>query len=91
VESRIYDAAKAALQNCIEPSRQRELYIVEYQERKRKTGETGGSWQTICEFWWTKHSDQAKDRLAFDRLVDNPKVAFAVRQQHPDDAVAHTL
>ena len=37
-----YNTAKAALSNRFEPSHQRELYLVQYQERQKKAGETWG-------------------------------------------------
>ena len=96
-----YHTAKAALSNRFEHSHQRELYLVEYQERQKKAGETWGevadSLQILADKAFPHLSNQAKNRLTLDRflsLIDNPKVAFAVRQQRPgslEDAVTCTL
>ena len=96
-----YYTAKAALSNRFEPSHQRELYLVEYQERQKKAGETWGevadNLQILADKAFPHLSKQAKNHLTLDRflsLIDNPKVTFAASQQRPgslEDAVTRTL
>ena len=75
----------------MEPSHRRVLQFVEYQGRRRKVGETWGEvaddLRILADKAFPELNDQAKGQLTLDcflSLLDNPKVAFAVRQQRPN-------
>jgi len=66
------------------------FYLVQYQDRQKKAGETWGEFadnlQILADKVFPHLSNQAKNSLTRDRflsLIDNPKVAFSVRQQCP--------
>ena len=96
-----YEAAKEALQKRFEPDSKRKLYFVEFQARIRKRDESWGDFadelRVLAEKALPELDDKAKELLALERYLgelDNPQVAFAVRQRKPktvDEAVTATL
>ena len=96
-----YEAAKEELQKRFEPESKRKLYFVEFQARRRKRDESWGDFadelRVLAEKALPELDDKAKELLALERYLgelDNPQVAFAVRQREPktvDKAVTATL
>ena len=87
-----FQAAKDALQKRFEPESKRQLYVVEFQTRKRRPDEH--YWSDFGDKAFPGIDENAKELLSLERYLselDNPKVAFAVRQRQPktlDDAVS---
>ena len=96
-----FQAAKDALQKRFEPESKRQLYVVEFQTRKRRPDEQwsdfGDELHILADKAFPAIDEKAKDLLSLERYLselDNPKVAFAVRQRQPktlDDAVSCTM
>eukprot|EP00731_Ephydatia_muelleri_P004969 Em0002g1145a len=96
-----FQAAKDALQKRFEPESKRQLYVVEFQTRKRRPDEQwsdfGDELRILADKAFPGIDEKAKDLLSLERYLselDNPKVAFAVRQRQPktlDDAVSCTM
>ena len=96
-----YEAAKEALQKRFEPDSKRKLYFVEFQARRRKRDESWSDFadelRVLAEKALPELDEKAKEWLALERYLgklDNPQVAFAVRQREPktvDEAVTATL
>ncbi|KAL5509263.1 hypothetical protein EMCRGX_G004601 [Ephydatia muelleri] len=96
-----FQAAKDALQKRFEPESKRQLYVVEFQTRKRRPDEQwsdfGDELRILADKAFPAIDEKAKDLLSLERYLselDNPKVAFAVRQRQPktlDDAVSCTM
>ena len=96
-----FRAAKDALQKRFEPESKRQLYVVEFQTRKRRPDEHwndfGDELRILADKAFPGIDEKAKDLLSLERYLselDNPKVAFAVRQRQPktlDDAVSCTM
>ena len=96
-----YNAAKAALRKRFEPESRRDLYVVEFQTRRRLKGESweelGDNLRILADKAFPDLEDKAKEQLSLDRYLhqlDRPELALAVRQSRPktiDDAVAYTL
>ena len=96
-----YTAAKEALQKRFEPDSKRKLYFVEFQARRRKRDESWSDFadelRVLAEKALPELDEKAKELLALERYLgelDNPQVAFAVRQREPktvDEAVTATL
>ena len=96
-----YEAAKEALQKRFEPDSKRKLYFVEFQARRRKRDESWSDFadelRVLAEKALPELDEKAKELLALERYLgelDNPQVAFAVRQREPktvDEAVTATL
>ena len=96
-----FQAAKDALQKRFEPESKRQQYVVEFQTRKRRPDEQwsdfGDELRILADKAFPGIDEKAKDLLSLERYLselDNPKVAFAVRQRQPktlDDAVSCTM
>lgn len=96
-----YDTAIAALRERFEPSSKRDLYVAEFQTRKRLERESWGdladSLHSLADRAFPDLEDKAREQLSLNRflsLIANPTVALAVRQRHPKDlneAVTYTL
>ncbi len=96
-----FQAAKEALQKRFEPESKRQLYVVEFQTRKRRPDELwsdfGDELRVLADKAFPGIDEKAKDLLSLERYfseLDNPKVAFAVRQRQPktlDEAVSCTM
>ena len=96
-----YTTAKAALRKRFEPESRRDLYVVEFQTKRRQKGESweelGDNLRILADKAFPDLEDKAKEQLSLDRYLcqlDRPELALAVRQSRPktvDDAVAYTL
>lgn len=96
-----YNTAKAALRKRFEPDCRRDLYVVEFQTRKRKGGEAweefADALRLLADKAFPDLEDKAKEQLSLDRFLaslDKPELALAVKQKRPkniDEAVAFTL
>ena len=92
-----YGTAKEALQKHFEPESKRKLYLVEFQTRRRRHSEQwndfGDKLRVLADKAFPELDDKAKELLSLQRYLselDNPKIAFAVRQRQPktlDEAV----
>ena len=96
-----YGTAKATLRKRFEPDSRRDLYVLEFQTRKRGSGE---AWEELADALrlladkaFPHLQDEAKEQLSLDRflaLLGKPELALAVKQKRPksiDEAVAYTL
>ena len=96
-----YATAKEALKKRFEPECRRDLYVVEFQTRKRNNCEV---WEELADALclladkaFPDLQDKAKEQLTLDRFLatlDKPELALAVKQKRPrnvDEAVAYTL
>ena len=100
---RNYATAKETLHKRFKPDSKRQLYAAEFQSRQRRSGEQWGDFadQLCClaDKAFARLEEDVKELLTLDRYlsnihVDDPKIAFAVRQQRPatlEEAVASTL
>ena len=92
---------KAAMKDKFEPESKKELYQAELDTRRRKRDEDwaslGEELLTLAERAYPDLQVEAQQQLALNRLlalVENPQIAFSVRQKAPkmiDAAVAATL
>ena len=96
-----YKEAKKALKERFEPASRKGLYQAEFQtRRKRKTegwAEFAEDLKIIVDKAYPDLQDEAREQMALTHYlsqIDNPQVAFAVKQQKPDNldsAVSTTL
>ena len=96
-----YEHVVAALRTRYEPESKQHLYVAEFQTRKQKKNETWHELATnlklLADKAWPHLAEAARECLALQRyldLLDNPQVAFAVKQGRPTtlaDAVRSTL
>ena len=96
-----YDSLKKALKERFEPDSKKELYLSEFSTRKRKTGEGWAEYadelRVLADRAFPDLDEKARERLALNQYLsqlDNPQVAFNVKQKRPDklvDAVSTTL
>lgn len=96
-----YDTAKESLRKRFEPDSKRQLYAAEFHSRRRRSGEQWGDFadqlRCLADRAFPTLEEDAKELLTLDRYLGNindPKIAFAVRQQRPktvEEAVASTL
>ena len=96
-----YAALKAALQTRFEPASKKELYMVEFQVRRKRKDEDWASFGDnlwfLAEKSYPDLPSEAQEVLALNRFLtqlDNPQVHFSVRQKQPtniDQAVQFTL
>ena len=96
-----YAAAQSALQERFDPASRRELYVVEFQTRKKNRDERwadfGEDLRILADKAYPDLQEEARERLSLNRYLDqlsDPQVAFAVRQSTPksvDEAVTATL
>ena len=96
-----YAALKAALQTRFEPASKKELYMAEFQVRRKQKDEDwasfGDNLRFLAEKSYPDLPSEAQEVLALNRFLtqlDNPQVHFSVRQKQPtniDQAVQFTL
>ena len=96
-----YKEAKKALKERFEPESKKELYLAELQTRTRKRTEDwaafGEDLRLLAEKAYPDLTDDAREQLALNQYLarlDNPQVAFAVKQGKPkttSDAIHLTL
>ena len=96
-----YAALKGMLQKCFEPASKKELYMTEFQVRRKQQDEDwasfGDNLRTLRGKSYPDLATKAQEVLALNRFLsqlDNPQVNFAVRQKQPtniDQAVQYTL
>ena len=92
---------KAALKERFEPKCRKEVYMAEFQARKKRRSEDwatyGEDLTTLVEKAYPKLQVEAQRLLALNHFlanIDNPQLAFGVRQRAPttlDEAVAAVL
>ena len=96
-----FDKIVAALTKRIEPECRKELYVAEFQRRRRRRNEDwvayGDDLKTLVERAYPTLQVEAQELLALNQFlaqIENQQVAFAVRQRAPmtvDAAVASVL
>ena len=93
-----FQAAKEAqpLPKRFEPESKRQLYVVEFQTRKRRQDELWSDFRDELRFpeLTRRLRIYCLSRERYFSELDNPKVAFAVRQRQPktlDEAVSCTM
>ena len=96
-----YAEAKKALKERFEPASRKNLYQAEFQTRRKKRTEGWAEYaedlKTIVDKAYPDLQDEAREQMALTHYltqIDNPQVAFAVKQQKPanlDAAVTATL
>ena len=96
-----YGKITAALKKRFEPECRKELYVAEFQQRKKKRSEDWASFgedlKTVVEKAYPTLQAEAQELLALNHFlssIENPQLAFGVRQRAPttvDAAVAATL
>ena len=96
-----YDACTKALHERFEPDSKRDLYSTEFYSRKKRKAEDWASFaedlKTLAERAFANLQDAAREHLVLTHYleqIDNPQVAFSVRQKRPksvDEAVTTTL
>ena len=98
---RSYAAAKAALKERFEPASKQALYAAEFHSRQKQPSEDwpsfGDDLRILADKAFPDLTESAKERFAVDRFLsqlDDPQLAFSVRQKQPkivDIAVTATL
>ena len=96
-----YATLKRALKERFEPDSRKELYLSEFCARKRRPGEGWAEYadelRVLADKAFPELEDKARERLALNQYLgqlDNPQVAFNVKQKRPVslvDAVGSTL
>lgn len=96
-----YAEAKKALKERFEPTSKKSLYQAEFQTRRKKRTEGWAEYaedlKTIVDKAYPDLQDAAREQMALTHYltqIENPQVAFAVKQQKPanlDAAVTATL
>ena len=96
-----YEQSKTALQERFEPKCKRELYQAEFQTRRKQRTEGWADYaedlKILVDKAFPDLQEDARDLLAMNHFLnqlDNPQVAFSVKQSRPrklDEAVAATL
>jgi len=96
-----YKRSKEVLQKRFEPDSKKEIYMMEFQTRKKLKGEDwatfGEDVRILAEKAYPGLQPEAQETLALNHYltqVDNAQVAFGVRQKKPqtiDEAVQYTL
>ena len=96
-----FKEAKKALKERFEPESKKELYLAELQTRTKKRTEDwaafGEDLKLLAEKAYPDLTDDAREQLALNQYLarlDNPQVAFAVKQGKPkttSDAIRLTL
>jgi len=96
-----YKSAKKALQERFEPSCRKERYQAQFQARRKKKDEgwadLADGLRNLVDKAYPELEDEAKEQLALNHFlsqIENPHVAFSVRQKRPktvDEAVSATL
>ena len=82
-----YATLKKPLKERFELDTRRKLYLSEFSTRKRRPGE---GWAEYADELWVLAADkaflkleQAREHLALNQYLDNPQVAFNVKQKQP--------
>ena len=98
---RSYANTLAALKRRFEPDSKRELYIAEFQARRKGKSETWVDFaedlRRLADRAYSDLQEEAKEKLSLNRYLDqiaDSQVSFGVKQSHPrnlDDAVAAIL
>ena len=96
-----FERATEALRERFEPESKRSRYEAEFQSwRKKKTegwADFGEDLKTLADKAYSKLGEEGRERLALNAYlgqIDNPQVAFAVKQRSPssmDAAISATL
>lgn len=96
-----YERAKKSLRERFEPESRRNRYEAEFQTRRRKKTESWADFaedlRTLTDKAYPELQEEARERLALNAYLtqlDQPQVAFAVKQKGPkslDAAVSATL
>ena len=96
-----YAALKEALQRHFEPASKKELYMAEFQVRRKRKDEDwasfGDNLQLLAEKSYLNLTAEAQEVLALNcylTQLDSPQISFSVRQKQPtniDQAVQYTL
>ena len=95
-----YDECKAALKKQYEPESKREVYVAEFQAKKKGKTEDwatlGDELKVLADKAYPDLEEKARKHLALNSFlaqIDNPQVAFSVRQKRAEtvDAAAHGL
>ena len=84
-----------ALRERYEPESRRELYMVEFQTRRKQKGEGWADFaqelKTLVDKAWPALQDEARECLALNHYlaqIDNPQIAFSVKQKRPTTLTA---
>ena len=96
-----YSKCVAALRRRFHPDSKRDLHMMELSVRKRLKEEDwvsfGDALRTLADKSYPDLEEKARERLALNQFlsqIDNPQVAFSVRQRHPqtvDEAASATI
>ena len=96
-----YQESKRALQERFEPRSKRELYQSEFQTRRKNKTEGWADYaedlKVLVDKAFPNLQEEAREQLALNHFLgqlDNPQIAFAVKQSRPrnlDEAVTATL
>ena len=96
-----YADTLAALKRRFEPESKRELYVAEFQTRRKGKAESWADFaedlRKLADRAYNDLQEEAKEKLSLTRYLDqiaDPQVLFGVKQSRPrtlDDAVAATL
>ena len=96
-----YSKCVAALRRRFHPDSKRNLHMMELTVRKRLKEEDWASFgealRTLADKAYPDLEEKARERLALNQFfsqIDNPQVAFSVRQRHPqtvDEAASATI
>ena len=96
-----FKLATKALRERFEPANKRELYVAEFQVRRKKKSEgwadIADDLRVLADKAYPELEAEARERLALHQylaLIDNTQVAFSVKQKRPKDleeAVSATL
>ena len=96
-----YDSLRKALKERFEPDSKKELYLSEFSTQKHKTGDGWAEYadelRVLADQAFPDLDEIARERLALNQYLsqlDNPQVAFNMKQKWPDklvDAVSTTL
>ena len=96
-----YGECVKALKKRFVPDSRKDLYVAELQTRTKRREEDwasfGDSLRILSDRAYPDFEDKARERLALNQFlsqIDNPQVAFGVKQKRPgniDEAVAATL
>ena len=85
-----FAAAMSALQDRFDPVSRREIYVMEFQTRKKPRDERWADFGEDLRILADKASpdlqEEARERLALNRYLDqlsDPQIAFAMRQTTP--------
>ena len=99
--TRSYRDTLAALKRQFESESKRELYVAEFQMRRKCKAESWADFtedlRKLADRAYSDLQEEAKEKLSLTRYLDqiaDPQISFGVKQSHPrtlDDAVAAIL